>query len=378
MVAIPGLVNAHTHAAMVLMRGYADDMALEPWLSEKIWPTEARLTAEDVYWGTMLAAVEMLKSGTTTFCDMYHYFESTTRAMVDAGIRAAPSGVLLGFLPEPERRLKEAVAFCKEWNGAGNGRIIAMLGPHALYTCSRPLLEKFAEEASALGVKIHIHLAETATEVETVREQYGMHPVEAMDDMGLFDVGVVAAHCVHVEESHIDLLREKRVGIAHCPTSNLKLASGVAPVVRMLAKGATVALATDGAASNNNLDMLEEIRLAALLHKMAAGDPTVVSANTALEMATRNGAAALGLADQVGQIKPGMKADIVLLDFRKPHLSPCHNEVSHIVYSAGAGDVDTVIVDGRVLVLHGKLQHLDEAEIIARAAAIARRITGNR
>ncbi|NCO35682.1 MAG: hypothetical protein AUJ92_05270 [Armatimonadetes bacterium CG2_30_59_28] len=375
MVAIPGLINAHTHAAMVLMRGYADDMALEPWLHEKIWPTEARLTSEDVYWGTMLATVEMLKSGTTTLCDMYHYFESTTRAMVDAGIRGVPSGVLLGFLPEPERRICEAVEFCREWNGAGNGRITVMLAPHALYTCSRSIMERLGEEAANLGVKIHTHLAETEVEVQTVREQYGMHPVEAMDAMGLFDVGVVAAHCVCVEEAHIDLFREKRVGVAHNPTSNLKLASGIAPVAKMLDRGVPVAIATDGAASNNNLDMLEETRLTALLHKVAAKDPTAVSAYTALEMATRNGAAALGLGDQVGQLKAGMKADIVLLDFDKPHLSPRHNEISHIVYSAMASDVDTVIVDGEIQVRGGNLVNLDEKEIMSRASEIARRVT---
>lgn len=377
-VALPGFVNAHTHAAMVLLRGYADDMALEPWLEEMIWPTEARLVADDVYWGTMLAAVEMLKSGTTTFCDMYHYFESTTRAMMDSGIRAAPSGVILGFLPEPEKRMQRAFDFCREWNGAADGRIKVMLAPHALYTCGRPIMEKFVAAASDLGVKLHTHLAETETEVLRVREEYGMHPVDAMNDIGMFDVGLVAAHCVYVTDEHIDIFREKNVGVAHNPTSNLKLASGVAPVQKMLERGVPVAIATDGAASNNNLDMLEEMRLTALIHKEDSRDPTAVSAHTALAMATRNGARALGLENEVGQLQAGMKADIVLFDFDKPHLCPRHNVVSHLVYSAMASDVDTVIVDGEILVRGGRMTQLDEKEIMRKVSEIGRKITAKR
>ncbi|MBI3920394.1 MAG: amidohydrolase [Armatimonadetes bacterium] len=375
MVAIPGLINAHTHAAMVLLRGYADDMALEPWLEEMIWPTESRIVAEDVYWGTMLATVEMLKSGTTTLCDMYHFFESAARAMRDAKIRGVPSGVLLGFLPEPERRLRQAMDFCKEWNGAAEGRITVMLAPHALYTCSREILEKFVEAAADLGVKLHTHLAETEAEVRRVQQEYGRHPVEAMDEIGMFDVGLVAAHCVHVTDEHIEIFREKKVGVAHNPTSNMKLASGSAPVQKMLQRGVTVGVATDGAASNNNLSMVEEMHLAALLDKVFSKDPTAVSAYSALEMATRNGARALGLQDQVGQLKEGMKADIVLFDFDKPHLCPRHNVVSHLVYSAMGSDVDTVLVDGEILLHKGKLTQLDEQEIMARASEAARRIT---
>ncbi len=375
MVVIPGLINAHTHAAMTLLRGYADDMPLMPWLKERIWPVEMKLEEEDVYWGTMLAAMEMIRAGVTCFNDMYHYFEATARAVVDSGIRGVVSGVLLGFLPDAEERLAKAVAFAKEWNGAADGRLVTMLGPHALYTCPENLLSKVLAGAEEAGVGVHIHLSETAQEVEDSKQQTGRTPVKRLAEMGLLDARpVLAAHCVHLTEEDIALLVEHGVGVCHNPGSNMKLASGVAPVPKLLEAGAVVGLGTDGPASNNNLDMLEEVQLAALLHKVHTGDPTVVPAAAALEMATRGSARALGMDDRLGQIKAGMKADLAVLDFRRPHLFPPHDIISHLVYAARAGDVRTVFINGRPALLDGRVQGIDEEEVYAQVRARVERL----
>jgi len=375
MVMIPGLINAHTHCAMTLLRGYADDMPLMPWLQERIWPLEMKLQEEDVYWGTMLGAAEMIRAGVTCFNDMYHYFEATARAVVDSGIRANVSGVLLGFLPDAEERLERAIAFAKQWREAGDGRLVTMLGPHAPYTCPDHLLEKVIAGAHEAKVGIHIHVSETAREVKDSQQQVGKTPVQRLKDAGLFDARpVLAAHCVHLTDEDIATLVEYQVGISHNPGSNMKLASGVAPIPRLLAAGAVVGLGTDGPASNNNLDMLEEARLAALLHKLHSGDPTVVPARTALEMATRGSARALGLGDRVGQIKVGMKADLALLDFHQPHLFPPHDVISHLAYAARAGDVRTVFINGRPVLMDGKLQGLDEEEIYGQVRARVKRL----
>jgi len=370
MVALPGLINTHTHAAMTLLRGYADDMPLMPWLQERIWPFEMKLQPEDVYWGTLLGAAEMIRAGVTCFNDMYHYYEATARAVLDSGIRGVVSGVLLGFLPDAESRFEVAIDFAREWNQTGEGLLVTMLGPHALYTVPDRFLARAVEAAGELGIGIHIHVAETKGEVEDSVRQFGKTPVQRLAEIGLFEASpVLAAHCVHLTDEDINVLAEKRVGIAHCPGSNMKLASGVAPVPKLLRSGAKIGLGTDGPASNNNLDMLEEARLAALLHKLHDNDPTVVPAYTALELATRGGAAALGLADRVGQLKIGMKADVILLDFEQAHLFPPHDVVSHLVYSARAGDVRTVFVNGRPLLRDRILQTLDEGEIFGQVRA---------
>lgn len=375
MVVTPGLINAHTHCAMVLLRGFADDMALEEWLSTKIWPAEMGLQEEDVYWGTLLGALEMLRGGTTTFNDMYHYFEAATRAILDAGIRGCPSGVLLGFLPDADTRLDRAIDFCRQWRDNGASRVHAMLGPHALYTCPAPLLRRVRDAAAELGLRVHIHLAETDTEVTDVREQFGTTPVRALRDLGLLDVPVVAAHCVKVDEEEMDLLAAHHVGVVHNPTSNMKLASGIAPVARMGERGVPVALGTDGACSNNNLDMVEEMRTAALLQKVATGDPTAVPAGEVLTMATRNSARALGLEELVGQLTPGRRADVVLWDYNQLHLTPAHHVVSHLVYSASGADAHTVIVDGRIVVREREFLHVEVSEVRARCQSIAERLT---
>jgi 5-methylthioadenosine/S-adenosylhomocysteine deaminase len=364
LVAIPGFVNAHTHCAMTLLRGYADDMPLMPWLEERVWPLEMKLGEEDVYWGTMLGIAEMIRAGVTCFNDMYHYFEAAARAAIDAGMRAVVSGVLLAFLPDADERLGRAIEFARDWKEKGDGLVVTMLGPHAPYTVPDHFLERVVEGAKSAGVGIHIHVSETEGEVADSQREFGQTPVERLDGLGLLDVHpVAAAHCVHLTDADIETLVEKRVGVCHCPGSNMKLASGAAPIPKLLAADAVVGLGTDGPASNNNLDMIEEVRLSALLHKLHSGDPTAVPAWQALEMGTRGSARALGIGDRVGQIKPGMKADVALIDFRQPHLFPRHDVVSHVVYAARAGDVHSVFINGRPVMLNRELQTLDESRI---------------
>ncbi len=368
LIAMPGLVNAHTHAAMTVFRGYADDMPLMEWLRGKIWPAEARLRAEDVYWGAKLACIEMIRAGVTTFADMYFFMDETAKAVSETGIRASLSRGLIGTLPGAAASLREGVDLCRRWQGAAGGRITTMLGPHAPYTCPRPFLEKIMDEARALGVGMHIHVSETQGEVEDCRRAHdGMSPVAYLDSFGFFELPVLAAHCVHVSDEDIEILRARRVGVAHNPGCNMKIASGAAPVPRMLKAGVKVGLGTDGAASNNNLDLLEEARIAAFLHKFVAGDPTVMPASQALYLATLGSARALGLDAEIGTLDAGKRADIVLMDSTGPHMRPAHDVVSHIIYSARASDVRTVIIDGRPVLEDGAFPYLDEMEVLARA-----------
>ncbi len=373
---LPGFVNAHTHAAMTLFRGNADDMELQPWLEEKIWPVEATLTEDDVYWGAMLGCVEMLRAGVTCFADMYHMPEVGTRASIDAGIRARPSGVLLGLLPNAGDMLAKAEVFCRDHDEAGDGLIKPMLAPHAPYTCPEEMLRQVIGVAGDLGVPIHIHMAETDDNVQWSLENYGARPAEAMKQVGLFDVPVLAAHCVHLDEADIAIMADEAIGVAHCPGSNLKLASGIAPVAAMLAAGVQVGLGTDGCGSNNNLDLLQEALLAALVAKVQTGDPTAVPAAAALRMATLGGAEAVFLADRIGSLEVGKRADCILVDLTAPHMYPRHNLVSDVVYSAQSADVRATIVDGCVLVRDGEFTQLDEAEVMEKACESAARLFG--
>ncbi len=375
MVAMPGFINCHTHAAMTLLRSYADDLPLMEWLASRIWPLEERLTGEDVYWGTMLCILEMIKSGTTTFADMYFFMDDVARAVEKSGIRASLARGMVGTAPTAQLALDETEQFIKAWHGGAGGRITAMVGPHAPYTCPPDYLKKVMSLSEKYNVGVHIHLSESRSEVEDIRKQYGKTPTEHVHDLGLFDFPVLAAHCVHLSQNDIKILKEKNVGVAHNPESNMKLASGIAPVPQMLAEGINVGLGTDGAASNNNLDMLEEMRSAALLHKVNTGDPTTLPSYQALEMATRTGGRVLGLPD-IGAIQPGYKADIILIDFEKPHLYPKHDLVAHTVYAAQSSDIDTVIIDGKVVMRKGKVLTLDEKEILTNAQRCAGRLVG--
>lgn len=375
-VILPGLVNAHTHLAMTLLRGYADDMPLRRWLEEKIWPAEMKLTEEDVYWGSLLGVCEMLRAGVTCFNDMYHLPQAATRAAIEGGIRACPSGVLLGFLPNAQQLVETAIDFVRELRQQAHPRVHPMLAPHAPYTCPDDLMEKVRAAAQELDVPIHVHIAETAKEVEESYQEYGESPVQHLNKLGLFDNHVLAAHCVHLDEEDIEILAHKQVGIAHCPGSNMKLASGFAPVPQLLAAGAIVGLGTDGCASNNNLDLREEALLAAIIHKGHTGDPTVLPAATVLAMATRGSAEALGLGDLIGTLEAGKRADVIVLDMSKPHMQPVHNPISQLIYAAHSSDVTATVVEGEIVMQDGQVLRVDEAEVIARACESAKRLLG--
>ncbi len=374
---MPGFVNCHGHAAMTLLRGIGDDLPLHQWLEEEMWPREDRLDGEAVYWGTMLAIAEMLKSGTTTFTDMYFFMDDVARAVEETGIRAVLSRGMIGTSEEEgSSRMEDSEEFVRRWHGAAGGRISVMLGPHAPYTCSETYLSRVANLSARLAVPVQTHISETEHEVETMLARHGKTPVEIVRDSGLMDRPLIAAHCVDLRQGDIEILAEKEVTVAHNPGSNLKLGSGIAPIPGLLEKGVVVGLGTDGAASNNNLDMMEEMRLAALIHKGANRQPTLLPAETVFSMATEAGGRALFL-DDVGRLEPGCRADIVLMCLNRPHLTPANNILSHMVYAAQPSDVDTVIVDGRVLVEGGRLVELDEEKIMAEAERCARQISGD-
>ncbi|AKB74031.1 S-adenosylhomocysteine deaminase [Methanosarcina lacustris Z-7289] len=370
-VVMPGLVNTHTHAAMTLLRGYADDLQLAEWLEKQIWPAEAQLKAEDVYKGSLLACLEMIKSGTTSFADMYFFMDETAKAVEASGLRASLSHGLIELWNKEkgEADLKEGKRFVQTWQGAAGGRIKTMYGPHAPNTCSEEFLAKVKEEARRDGVGIHIHVLETEAELNAMKKRYGKCSVHLLEDLGFLGPDVLAAHCVWLSDGDIDILRKRGVNVSHNPISNMKLASGIAPVYKMLEKGMNVTLGTDGCASNNNLDLFEEMKTAALLHKVSTGNPTALPARQVLEMATVNGAKALGT--ETGMLKVGKKADIIIVDMKKPHLTPCFDVPSHLVYSAKGSDVRTTIVDGKVLMDNYRVFALDEEKVTedARKAA---------
>lgn len=374
--AVPGFINAHTHTSMTLLRGYADDMALMDWLNNMIWPTEAKMNEEDIYWGAMLAVLEMVKSGTTAFADMYGpYMERVAEAAMDAGIRGVLSRGIIGVAPGGDKKIEENIELYKNYNGAADGKITVMFGPHAPYTCPPEFLKKVSKAAQDLGAEIHIHMHETLDEINGSLKEYGKRPFEWVAETGLFDgKGTLAAHCVHLDDKDIEIIKKYNIRVAHNPGSNMKLASGVAPVPRLLKEGVVVGLGTDGASSNNNLDMLEEVNLAAMLHKVNEYNPLAVPAFEALKMGTEYGAAAIGIKD-IGKLEKGFKADITLFDTNSAAWFPRHNLVSQLVYSANAGSVDTVICDGRVIMENKELKTLDEERILFEAQRSADRLT---
>jgi 5-methylthioadenosine/S-adenosylhomocysteine deaminase len=370
-VVMPGLVNTHTHAAMTLFRGYADDLQLAEWLENHIWPAEAQLRAEDVYKGSLLACLEMIRSGTTSFADMYFFMDETAKAVEASGLRASLSHGLIELWNEEKGAtdLKEGKRFVRAWQGAADGRIKTMYGPHAPNTCSDEFLAKVREESRKDGAGVHIHLLETEAELLAMKERYGKCSVHMLEDIGFFGPDVLAAHCVWLSDGDIEILRERGVNVSHNPISNMKLASGTAPIYKMLDRGVNVSLGTDGCASNNNLDLFEEMKTAALLHKLSTGNPTALPARQVLKMATVNGAKALGT--ETGMLKAGMKADMIIVDMKKPHLTPCFDIPSHLVYSAGGSDVRTTIVDGKVLMDDYRVLVLDEQKVIEEAQKAA-------
>lgn len=369
---MPGLIDGHTHIAMSLFRNYADDLPLMEWLKTRIWPLEEKLTAQDVYWGSMLGVAELIRSGVTCFSDMYFFMEETAKAVEEAGIRAVLARGLVGGDNDDGRRFEETRKLYKSWHNGAGGRLKFMVGPHAPYTCSPGYLRKVVELARELNVGIHIHIAESADEVEESLKNYGKSPVRHIYDLGLFDIPTVAAHCVHLSDEDIEILAENKVSVVNNPTSNLKLASGFAPVEKMIKKGINVALGTDGPSSNNNLNMFEEINLAAIINKSVDHDATSIPAITAIKMATVNGAKALGLEKEIASIEVGKKADLIIIDTQKPHFYPRHNIISAVAYSAQASDVKTVIVDGKIVMEDYEIKTIDTERIMFEAEKAAK------
>ncbi|WP_324760224.1 amidohydrolase [Haloarcula montana] len=379
---IPGLVNAHTHVSMTLLRGYADDKPLDRWLQEDIWPVEAELTAEDIRVGAELGLVEMLKSGTTLLSDMYFHVEEIADAVEQAGLRAVLgyTAVTVGKDDEGAHAdLQESLDVARELDGAADGRIRTTFQPHSLTTVGESYLREYVPRAVEAGMAVHLHANETTDEVEPIVDEHGVRPLSYADDIGLLGPDTFLAHCVHVDDTEIDLLAERDTGVVHCPASNMKLASGMAPVQRLLDAGVTVGLGTDGAASNNDLDMFDEMRDAAMLGKLAADDASAVDAGTVVEMATHNGADLLGF--DSGRIEAGANADLAVLDLESPHLTPAHDLVSHLAYAASGSDVRHTVCDGQVLMRDREVTVFDETAVRERASEHARdlveRVTGD-
>jgi 5-methylthioadenosine/S-adenosylhomocysteine deaminase len=366
--ALPGFVNAHTHLAMVLLRGYSDDRNLQEWLEQDIWPAESKLTEEDVYWASLLGIAEMLRSGTTTFCDMYFFMDAVAQAVKESGLRAVLSYGIIA--PQPGGKARKELAltekFLEDWHKKADGRIAVAVGPHAPYTCCDEVWRGAKSLALQYNTLIHTHLQETLAEVNDSIKQYHKSPTERLEDLGVFEVSTLVAHGVHLSDTDVTRLVRRGVGLAHCPTSNLKLGSGIAPVKRYMDAGLRVGIGTDGAASNNNLDMLEELRLAALLAKLA--EPISLPAAQALQMAT--GAQLLGMT-RVGCLVEGYEADVILLDMQGPHWHPGHNPISDVVYSAHSSDVETVIIAGQLVMKDQEILSFNEENVKDKVRALS-------
>ena len=374
---LPGFVNAHTHAAMSLLRGLRDDVDLMTWLEKYMFPLERRfVSSEFVRWGTRLACWEMIASGTTTFADGYFFEEEVARAADEAGLRVV-AGQGIFDVPTPDSKspaegLARGERFLSDW--AGHPRVVPALAPHACYTVDPDTFRRVLDLAARFGAPVLTHLAESDGELAMVHERYGATPVRHLAAFGLLRPSLTAAHCVRVDDEEIGLLAAAGVGVVHCPESNMKLANGVAPVTAMLAAGVRLGLGTDGAASNNDLDMVGEMGSAARLHKVATLDPTAAPARAMLRMATAGGAAALHMEDRVGSLEAGKRADLVVLDVSGPNALPLFDPVSHVVYSARSDAVETVIVEGKVVMDRRRVQTLDTQEIRNQVTRFGRRI----
>ena len=362
-VALPGLINAHTHSSMTLLRGYADDLPLKEWLETKIWPFESRLRKGDFYWGTKLAIIEMIKTGTTTFSDMYFSMNEIAEAVEETGIRAVLSE---GLIEENDglEGLQNSIRFAKDWNNKADGRITTMLAPHSPYTCSKEYLKKIVKKADEIGVPIHTHLAETENEVKITKDKYNKSPTKFLKDVNFFSVPILAAHCIHMNENDMEILAENNVGVVHNPLSNMKLGSGIANITKMIEKGITIGLGTDGVASNNNLDLFEEAKIAAYLQKVDKKDPSLINTQDLIRMLTVNGADILGI-ENLGKLKENYIADLILLDIESSsYFYPHHNNLSNIFYSSNSNSVNTVIINGKVILENGDLLTIEEDRVL--------------
>jgi 5-methylthioadenosine/S-adenosylhomocysteine deaminase len=374
---MPGLVNGHTHAAMTCFRGLADDLELMDWLNNYIFPAEAKNVNEELeYWGSLLACAEMIRSGTTTFCDMYIFENETAKAAKKAGMRCLLGEVLFDFPSPNSQSPAEGLDYTKRlietWETDPLVNIV--VEPHSLYTCSPSLLRDSKALAANYGVPLATHLLENRGEVEQLRGKLGKKATVFLRDIGILDDRFIAFHCVCMDDEDIRLFRDHGSKIVHNPESNMKLASGVAPVTMMLDHGVPVGLGTDGCASNNNLDMIQEMDTAAKLHKVFTMDPTVMDAKTVLKMATAEGARALGMESEIGILRQGMKADIVIVDLNQPHLTPMYDEYSTLVYAANGSDVRDSIINGRIVMENRKLLAIDEKQAMDKINEISKRV----
>lgn len=373
-VAMPGLVNTHTHAAMTLLRSYADDMELMPWLNEKIWPAEAKFVNEYIYWGSALAAVEMIQSGTTTFADMYDSMHEVAKVTEESGLRANLARGCVVFSDPELKNIQKNVRLYENFNNKADGRIKVWFAPHAPYTCPPDYVEKIVEAAKSCNAGIHVHLAETLDEQRQIAEGYGKTPTEYLNDLGVFELPTLAAHSVYLNDSDIEILKTHNVGIAHNPSSNLKLASGIANIPKYLNAGLNVGIGTDGCSSNNTLNMFKEMTICSFVQKVNAMDPTVLPAEEILRLATIGGAKVLRWDDEIGTLEVGKKADLILVDLDKPHFAPWNNVVSDLVYSAQGSDVKTTIVNGKILMKDYEVLTMDVERIMAETERIARNV----
>lgn len=379
-IVMPGLINGHQHAAMALFRGLADDLALNDWLQKYIFPAEARnVTPDFVTWGTRLGVLEMLRGGTTTYADMYYFEDEVARATKEAGMRGVLGETIIDFPAPDNRNMSQMLAYTenyiKRWQG--DPLITPAVAPHSIYTCSTKTLQEAAALARKYHAPILIHLSEAPFEGEQSRAKYGLSPTAYLENIGVLGPDITAAHCVWVDAGDMKLLASRDVGCVHNPSSNLKLASGTSPVVDLIAAGVPVGLGTDGAASNNDLDMFEEMDLAAKLQKLARMDPRALPAEQVVAMATINGARALHMEKQIGSLEAGKKADVILMRTDAPHATPMYSIYSQLVYALKASDVDTVIVGGKIVMEHRRMLTLDEPQVLAKAREYAKKVAAS-
>ncbi|MBD5501851.1 MAG: amidohydrolase [Lachnospiraceae bacterium] len=371
---IPGLINCHTHSYMAFMRNVADDLSFMDWLFGTIDPIEQQMTDEDTYWGACLAIIEMMKSGTTCFNDMQMNIHQTTRAVKESGMRAVISRGLVGSGHDEAGQIRLKQAYEERDAARDCDRLSFMLGPHAPYTCDDGFMRVVSEEAKKSHMRIHVHLSESVSEIEQIHEKYGCTPIEMADRNGLFDVPAIAAHCVQITDSDMDILKKKNVSVVTNPASNMKLGNGFAPVARMLEKGINVCLGTDGAASNNSLNMFHELSLLTLIHKGVNKTPQCISAREGLRIATINGAKALGLEEEIGSIEAGKKADLAILNLNTPSLTPRNNLIAGLSYSANGSEVETVIIDGKITMENRNILTMDEELVYKKVNEIITRM----
>lgn len=375
---MPGLVNAHTHLPMTLFRGLADDLPLLEWLNAHIFPTENQhIHPESVRLGTLLGCAEMILSGTTTCCDGYFYENEVASAIYESGLRAVLGQGVIDFpapgVPDPSGNIKQAEAFIDRWQKA-SPLISPSIFCHSPYTCSTETLQTAKAAATSHGLLFQVHAAETKSEWDQIQSEQKRSPVRYLDHIGVLDDNTLLVHGVWVDNTDIEIIAKRHATIAHSPESNMKLGSGIAPIPEYLAAGISVGLGTDGCASNNNLDLFQEMDFAAKLHKVSSLDPTAIDARTVIEMATIGGAKAIGLHESIGSLEAGKQADLIIVDTNKPHLIPMYNPVSHVVYAASGSDVRDVIVSGRILLRNRGLMTMDIREILKRAVSFGRSI----